>query len=581
MCGIAGILSFNGKVDPAKVKAMTDVIAHRGPDGEGLWASPDARLVLGHRRLAIIDLSDNGKQPMTYNGRFTITFNGEIYNYSELRSQLVAQGYTFVSDSDTEVLLAMYQFKGPSCLDDLDGMFAFAIWDEQEKTLFCARDRFGEKPFYYSFDGKTFVFASEIKQFWALGSARRADDHKLLDFFNLGLIETDDANGTTFFSGISQLGNACCLTLDVNAQLKIQRYWDINLSQSPFNGTLQEAAAEFRRLLTESVKRRLRADVTVGSSLSGGLDSSSIVMLIDQEKKEGQTQDTFSARFRNFDKDEGPFIEKVVRACRAVNARYVWPDENYFSSVFEKVIYAQDEPIGSASIVAQYAVMELAKQHGVVVLLDGQGADEFLAGYPPYYPLYFSQLFYHARRSYVKEVSDYRKFHGKQVSHANLDLKETIRMRLGRYRRLILGKDLPVSGQLLKQTLRHDTLNSGLATLLRYADRNSMAHAREVRLPFLSHQLVEFAFTLPDHFLLQGGWTKYVLRQAMKDMLPSEICWRKDKVGYEPPQQQWMKTGYVESEFQKAVRLFKDLPITYDPADADFKWRMLVAARMV
>lgn len=562
---------------------MTDVIVHRGPDGQGHWINESGNVGFGHRRLSIIDLSDNAKQPMHYaDGRYTITYNGEIYNYIEIKEYLVRKGYLFKSNSDTEVLLALYHLKKEKCLEELDGMFAFSIWDEQEKILFCARDRFGEKPFHYYHDENRFVFASEIKQFWATDIEKKIDQEKLLLFTETGLIDDDKNISATFFKNIKRLDAAHYLLIDPSKKLTIQQYWDIDLTVKPFAGTIEQAAERFLELFTESIRLRLRSDVPVGSSLSGGLDSSSIVMLIDLLKGKDTKQNTFSARFNNFEKDEGEHIEAVLKACKNIEVHYTWPDKAYFESVFDKVTYHQDEPYSSASIVAQYAVMELAKKNNVTVLLDGQGADEQLAGYLPYYHRYLNQLFYLKSSLYTNEYNAYQKFHGQEYSYRSPFEIETLRMKLGRYRRIILGQKNPYKDN-LKTELKYSTTTVGLKVLLRYADRNSMAHSREVRLPFLNHKLVEFVFSLPDEYKLNNGWTKFLLRKSMNKILPTSICWRVDKIGYEPPQNKWIESEIFITEIERASKSLNIKRINETDNDHIFTqaWRLLMASKYI
>lgn len=580
MCGISGLVYLNrsGRVDLLSLKKMTDVIEHRGPDGEGFWISPDESIGFGHRRLSIIDLTVGGKQPMHYlEDRYTITFNGEIYNYIEIKSELLKNGYVFNSQSDTEVLLALYDFKKEKCLDDLDGMFAFAIWDQLEQKLFCARDRFGEKPFHYYLNTTKFIFASEIKQFWALGIEKKISAYRLNDFVTHGLIDDSKDLSSTFYSNIKKLDAAHYLTLSLNGQLKIVNYWKIDASKEKYNDTINEAAQKFFELFTESVRLRLRSDVPVGSSLSGGLDSSSIVMIIDRLKDKEVKQNTFSARFENYSKDEGKFIEEVVKNCRNIYAHYTWPDQDYFLDVMDKVHYHQDEPFGSASIVAQYAVMDLAKKNNVTVLLDGQGADEQLAGYLTYYSVYLNQLKESDKQKYLLELGAYDKYHGSTRKFIPNTSNETYRMKLGRIRRKVLGNNSYFKNQ-LQARLINDTCSHGLKELLRYADRNSMAHSREMRLPFLSHKLVEFVFTLPDEYKLNNGWTKFVLRKAMDKILPESICWRVDKIAYEPPQVSWMKNEMVRKRIDFAS---KQMGIMNDGSNTAKDWRFFIASKYI
>lgn len=582
MCGITGILNFDTRpVELSQIKAMNDVISHRGPDGEGFWTSNKLNVGFGHRRLSIIDLSENGKQPMHYlEQRYTITFNGEIYNYIELKSSLIQNGYTFKSGTDTEVLLALYDLKKENCLQDLDGMFSFAIWDEKEQTLFCARDRFGEKPFYYFKDQTRFVFASEIKQFWAIDINKKIDETKLSFFVEHGTIEDSTNITDTFYKNIKELDAAHCLIINKSNNVHIKRYWDIELKATPFNGAIEQAAETFLELFTDSIRLRLRSDVPVGSSLSGGLDSSSIVMLVDLLKGKEVKQNTFSARFRDYAKDEGAHIEAVVKACKNVEVHYTWPDKDYFESVFDKVTYHQDEPFGSASIVAQYAVMELAKKNKVTVLLDGQGADEQLAGYLPYYHTYLNQLYYSKPSAFKIEKAAYQKFHGLVYPYRSIEASETFRMKLGKHKRKLLKQEMPYQNQLAKN-LKVSTTQIGLKELLRHADRNSMAHSREVRLPFLSHKLVEFVFSLPDSYKINNGWTKFVLRKSMNTILPTSITWRVDKVAYEPPQNKWMASDKYEHEIKKAANLFNVKLSESLRDDASQEWRLLMASKYI
>ena len=584
MCGIAGIYNLNqSQVSLTNLKKMTDVITHRGPDGEGHWLNANGIVGFGHRRLSIIDLTENGKQPMQYaDGRYTITFNGEIYNYIELKNELKLKGYQFVSDTDTEVLLALYDLKKENCLQDLDGMFSFAIWDEKLQTLFCARDRFGEKPFHYFKNDNEFVFASEIKQFWELGIDKKINQEKLLAFAQTGSLENSNQITETFYQSIEKLDAAHYLMINADKKISIQKYWDIQTHLKPFEGTIEQAAELFLQLFTDSIRLRLRSDVAVGSSLSGGLDSSSIVMLIDALKGNEINQNTFSARFKNFSKDEGEHIEEVVKACKNVNVHYTWPDKDYFEESFEKVTYHQDEPFGSASIVAQYSVMELAKKNNVTVLLDGQGADEYLAGYLPYYHTYLSQLFYSNSKLYKSEVSAYNSFHQLSSPYIDISKTETTRMKIGRMRRKILQQNLPYKNA-LQSVLKENTTVNGLKELLRYADRNSMAHSREVRLPFLSHKLVEFVFSLPDEFKLNNGWTKFVLRNSMDKILPQSICWRVDKIGYEPPQHLWIKSDKFNQEIQQASKMLNIHRSNDANNESVFSqdWRLLMASKFI
>ena len=582
MCGIAGILSFADSVQREHLKKMTDAIRHRGPDGEGFWTNLKGNVGFGHRRLSIIDLSETGNQPMHYaDGRYTITFNGEIYNYIELKEFLQQKNYTFHSTSDTEVLLALYDLKKEKALQDLDGMFAFAIWDEKEKTLFCARDRFGEKPFYYYRNKNFFAFASEMKALFSLDISRAIDMKHVYSYLLYGTCENIHDPHTTFFEHIHQLEPSHFLTLDVNGNLKTKKYWDINFEDIV---SIEEKKAEeqFRELFKTSVERRLRSDVPVGSSLSGGLDSSSIVMMIDKIKHDGLQQKTFSARFPGFARDESPYMNLVTQSSD-VEPHFVIPTAESILNNLGKITRHHEWPVGSMSVTSQYEVMKLAKENHIKVLQDGQGADEVLAGYTMYWPFYLMQLFRQNRKKY-KGV----KLSLEQLHERKMDLPSPLHFYLQSYsqklyntlqgaRRKMKKADSPFFNGIdpelvnrykkeknpiykpshLKELLHHSTMRHGLNELLRYADRNSMAHSVEVRLPFLSHTLVEFAFRLPEDFLIHNGWTKYILRKSMSDILPSEIAWRKDKVGYEPPQQDWLNTPGFKDYLSQSVAYLK------------------------
>ena len=551
MCGIAGIYRpIERQVHSNELKAMTDAIVHRGPDGEGYWTKDN--IGFGHRRLSIIDLSDNANQPMHFaNERYTITYNGEIYNYLELREKLISKGYSFRSKSDTEVVLALYDQKKESFLKDLDGMFAMAIWDDKEKSLFCARDRFGEKPFYYSYSNGNLYFCSEMKGLWAAGIRKELDPHMAEHYMLSGRV-TKNENTSTFYKGIKQLEAAHYMIVREGKQPEISRYYEINISKCE---TLNEdqAIEKFSEIFTKSVSLRLRADVTVGSSLSGGLDSSSIVMMIDKLKNESARQNTFSARFKDFSKDEGEHIHQVIKVCKNVLGHEIYPSNEEMQSDFEKLKWHQEEPFASASIFAQWKVMSLAKHHKTIVLLDGQGADEYLAGYLPYYRTYFKQLYFTNKSHYKNEFKSYNNL--RDNSAVSVEEQETLRMKIGRIKKTLLNQPLPYNSDSLSNELKTHVQSFGLKELLRYADRNAMAHSREVRLPFLSHHLVDYVFSLPDNMKLRNGYTKYILRKSMESILPKSITWRIDKIGYEPPQSNWLANDFWRAKIESGKKI--------------------------
>jgi asparagine synthase (glutamine-hydrolysing) len=576
MCGIAGIIQTNpSDYNKVHLQKMTDAIAHRGPDGEGHWQSNDNTVLLGHRRLSIIDLSDAGNQPMNYMGRYVIIHNGEIYNYIELKNELVKKGYSFSSQTDTEVIAAAYDYWKEECVEYFDGMFAFAIWDEKEKELFAARDRFGEKPFFYYYDQNKFLFASEMKALWAAGIDKKANQKMLFNFITIGYTDNPERPEETFYENIFKLPAASFLKFSfIYFTFSVKKYWGIDPGYQDKKITDAEAIEQFKDLFSTSVQRRLRSDVSIGTSLSGGLDSSSIVAVISKHQAVNLKPQTFSASFPGYEKDELSYSKQVASAFQ-LQQHIANISGSELMNDWEKLCHHQEEPFGSASIYAQYKVYELAKQHNVKVLLDGQGADETLAGYHKYYKWYWQELFRNGKLSGRKELAAARElgitepftwqnkiaawfpsfasivmerqYLVKAIGHEGLT-KEFVQQQ---------SKEAyysPPDYFNLNGVLHFNTFTHGLEELLRYADRNSMAHGREIRLPFLSHELVEFVFSLPSDFKIRNGWTKWLLRKSMEKSLPAEITWRRDKVGFEPPQKQWMEQPAVKEAIHESKR---------------------------
>ena len=630
MCGIAGILlNASNSFAPVHLKKMTDTLAHRGPDGEGFWSNEKNTVHLGHRRLSVIDLTKNAAQPMPYAGRYHIVHNGEIYNYTELRIFLQAKGYSFTSHTDTEVIVAAYDFWKERCLQQFDGMFAFAIWDEKEQELFAARDRFGEKPFYYYEDEENFVFASEMKALWKIGVERSIDKKMLLNYLTLGHVQNCVDKEQTFFDAVYSLPPSHYLKFSTSVKSsKIKRYWQIN-KENKIEISTAHAVEKFTELLTLSIKRRLRSDVSIGTSLSGGLDSSAIAAIITSLVKNpayenvyhlfgndcGKLQ-TFSAVFPGFENNEAAYIKKTADRLAIKNFQ-VTPSADGFISEFEKLCFHQEEPFQSSGIYAQYKVFELAKQQQVKVLLDGQGADEILAGYPRYIHWYLQEVL---SRHKLGATQVERKAFQKNNQHFRWDIKNifaafmpshaAMQLEKREYLKTIHHPDInpaflqSINGRewegihkpivtKLNDILYFNTAEMGLEELLRFSDRNSMAHGREVRLPFLNHQLVEFVFSLPSQLKMHDGWTKFLLRKAIDKKLPDEIVWRKNKVGFEPPQKSWMENASLQEYIQESKRklinagflnrkaLEKNIVPTTAYADKNYDWRYLCAAQLI
>lgn len=619
MCGIAGIISpYAPLVTLQHVQLMIDQLQHRGPNGEGKWQSDANTVAFGHRRLSIIDLSNNAAQPLHYL-HYAITFNGEIYNYIELKNELQQHGYTFSTSSDTEVIPAAYDFWGKDCCNHFDGMFAFALHDNNTKEVFIARDRFGEKPLYYNATyqqrGKfeRFIFASEMKALWALGINKDLNGTMALNYISLGYLQNPIKKTQTFYSNILSLPPGHCLSIQPNlGKVQMRRWYKPENSEKPIVKSDKETIEQFSELFATSINRRLRSDVTVGTSLSGGLDSSSIVAAIMQSATSNKQLEVFSAIFPGFDKDESAYSKAVVEQFN-LQQHTITPTENDWIEHWQTLMYHQEEPLQSSSVFTQFMVYKLAKEKGVIVLLDGQGADEILGGYKKYTHWFLQALLKIDYSSFKREkqllqqndfleswgIKNYaaaylpertakqlqQKAINQQLHHAHLNQDFYTKY----YNDDTLQK--PVVND-LEDILRYNTFTLGLEELLRYADRNSMAHSREVRLPFLSHQLVEFIFSLPSTYKIKNGFTKWILRQSMVNKLPESIVWRTNKIGYEPPQQQWMQDKTIQGMIRDSKKILVEknvlqpsvLKQVTQPQAAhsanNFDWRYLCAAEL-
>lgn len=590
MCGITGIFCSEGLQDHlASLRSANNLVHHRGPDGAGFaafycdssnaqvaqWSQdpPDPQqvmrmhLALGHRRLAIIDLSDAGLQPMCNRDRtLWITYNGEIYNYLELRSQLETAGYQFGSHSDTEVILAAYEYWQEDCVNRFNGMWAFALVDLRRQILFCSRDRFGVKPFYYYHDGRNFVFGSEIKQLLEFSFVpHKANERAIYEYLAFQAVEYDQE---TFFQGIRKLLHGHNLVLGLrDGTLNSMQYYT-PLLRVDNQITYDEAASEFRRLLTDSVRLRLRSDVEVGSCLSGGLDSSSIVCTMHQllqGQGKNHIQRTFSSHFDEKEANELEYMHEVIQNT-SVRAAFTYPTTNDLLHDLECLVWHQDEPFGSTSIFAQWSVFKLASQHQIKVMLDGQGADELLAGYVPMSYSYFRELY--VKKRYFKlfweigrhvQVQEATWFWlmlsraaGRMLNLPNLSpylrssmewIKPSLLNSFGGQSRYLANTECRPFGdqELLNNSLYQFTLSNNLQSLLKYEDRNSMAFSVESRVPFLDYRLVQFILSLPADFKIRNGYTKAVMREGMKRILPESVRKRVTKLGFATPELRWQQ----------------------------------------
>lgn len=565
MCGLCGVVDLAHAADTATVGRMMNELAHRGPDGTGTYVAEG--VALGHLRLAIIDLSDGGIQPFASDdGRLQLLHNGEIYNYRELRTELEASGHRFRTATDTEVILAAYQEWDTRCVDRFNGMWAFALWDAGRKRLFCSRDRFGVKPFYYRLAGGRFVFASELKAFRAdLRFTLRPNEQLVRDYLAHALLDHTDE---TFFAGILKLPPAHSLTFGLGG-LNVYRYWNLEPRDPPAG----DPAGAVRELFLDSVRLRLRSDVPVGTALSGGLDSSAVVCTVDHllrteaenTRPVGERQKTFTAYFDDAGFDERPFARAVVEQTM-VEPHWLSFGSNDLLQLVPALVEHQDEPFGSTSMAAQWEVMRAAKESGIKVMLDGQGGDETLAGYRAYFPYFFADLL--ARGQLVelaRELGAYRKVQGASAlgmvsalaqPFASQAVKLGIRSRVRGSAGLVHPALRSLNGVApaeqyagegrLRSQLHLILTQRGLPELLRYEDRNSMAHSIEARVPFLDYRLVELLFSLDARHLLERGRTKAILRRGLGDLLPPVVRDRTDKLGFVTPEARWMRESLGE-----------------------------------
>lgn len=604
------------QIDKSLIEDMTDILAHRGPDGRGTWYAEG--VALGHRRLSIIDLSSNGAQPMLYRDRYAIVFNGEVYNYIELGEELRGKGYVFSTRTDTEVVAAAFDLWGAEAVHRFNGMWSFAIYDLQEKTLFCSRDRFGVKPFYYTNNTERFAFASEIKALLpVLPGKPHANIPRLIDNIVYGFF---DHTEETMFDGVKQLQPGHSLTIDERNGLRIQCYYDVSRIQYK-KRSYAETVDEFRRLFIDAVDIRLRSDVTVGSCLSGGLDSSSIVCTstrILRERGEGKHEVISSCYDKKDEKayDEQEYIDEVVRST-GVDVHKVYPNIDDFFSDLDDIIYHQDEPIGGLSLESQFAVFKGAKKYGLTVMLDGQGADEQLAGYTAFYSVAIREYIRKFRllsalrefRAFVRLRSQSEQF-GLQVVlwHIVRDLlpppiRKAIKKLMTKREEESWLKVSHDEGFIDKLKSYRDfddyskkSMKYGLLQLLHYEDRNSMANSIEGRLPFLDYRLVELALSSKLEYKMYKGVTKRVLRDAMKGILPEKIRCRYSKLGFAVPADLWI-TQYperiqkeLEASLESLGSVFdKDKVMEWFKSNKGNKialanttlWRIIVAGRWV
>ncbi|MDT4969357.1 MAG: hypothetical protein QOJ64_4094 [Acidobacteriota bacterium] len=636
MCGISGLWHYHdggGRLlETEAIRRSTNSLRHRGPDDEGYvllntrtqqiaqaggrdtypnldlpplesFDTQEFDLALGFRRLSILDLSPAGHQPMkSADGKCWIVFNGEIYNYVELRDELARERFEFRTGTDTEVILTAYQRWGIDCLSHFEGMWSFAIWDGTKRQLFLARDRFGIKPLYYVNDGERFIFASEIKallQHTHVG--RRVNPQRLYEYLLSGLT---DHGEETLFAGIKQVPAAHSLTLHIDRpqDARPERYWKVDLTRQ-LNISIEDAAEELRELFLRSVKMHLRCDVKAASILSGGIDSSAIVTCMRSINPHSELS-VFGYTADDPLLNEERWIDLVGSTVKAdVNKIRVAPEQ--LIAEMDGFVESQDEPFDSTSIYAQYCVLRRAHESGFKVLLSGQGADEILAGYPSYVTTQMASFLRSGRLGSAFQLLTGISGRPEIAKSALLRSagRQLLPSSVGTIAKRMIGAETAYEpgwldmgwfsrrevnftfakqpGYSLKEQLHHMLVESNLPMLLRHEDRLAMAHSIESRVPFLTASLVQFLLSLPEKYLISSaGTSKYVFRRAMRGIVPDDVLNRQDKIGFDTPEQQWLtKSQSWVSEVLRS-EAGRSIPALNSKAMAQY-WGEVVSGRRV
>lgn len=663
MCGISGIIKSNDAfLSPLNgIQSMNNGLYHRGPDDEGLvffegkrskprifggqdtpedvyhsnltytprepfcgTVPEEAIAVLGHRRLSILDLSPAGHQPMcNEDGTVWLVHNGEIYNFYELREELKFLGHRFVSHTDTEVIIHAYEEWGDACLQKFNGMWAFAIYDTRTHILFGARDRFGVKPLYYYRDKSCFAFASEIKALITLPFIKKEMNPRAV--FDYLVLEINEPEEEGFFKHIFELLPAHAFRYSVSDHtLTTWKYYTLPIIDEwePFHpGQCHQYVTTIKDLIFKAIALRLRSDVPVGSCLSGGIDSSSIVCVINELLQQaniqqiGGRQKVFTASYDMEMVDESQWVKIVVENTKT-SWHQTFPTASEFFEHLEDLVYTQEIPFGSTSIYAQYRVMKLAREHGIKVLLDGQGGDEVFTGYDSYYGTFFLEMLKHlALKSFLNELANLHnapirktpiffsiaRLFGVNILPTALvawQRRKNARKKFlhkycnrdfwGTYQQGVESEKTRTTMTSLNTMLHIFMTECKLSSLLRYEDRNSMRFSIESRTPFADDiKLIESMFQIPSIYKIHNGWSKYLLRRAMSNIVPEEILARKDKVGFATPEYFWLNAlkhrlkPYFQSDLQEYLdvkKLLRDWDIIMEnqPQNGTTKmWRFV------
>lgn len=572
MCGIAGFsdsfLSENEK--NYTIRKMLKSIDHRGRDCSSF--SIHSHIVLGHNRLSIIDISDSANQPFDYKN-FSMVYNGEVYNYVEIREELMTLGHTFSTQSDTEVILQAYEAWGEQCVEKFMGMWAFVILDRNDNSLFCSRDRFGIKPFYYIFENNRFYFASEIKALKLVSIFNGDINLTQIDrFLTLGLVEYKDQR---WYKQVKALEASKNLVLR-NGKIDIYKYWWLKSKKSDIS--FQDAVSEVRNLLQRSVQQHLRSDVKLGACLSGGIDSATLVSMMSKDNN-------FEFNAYNIyysgkgDTDERKWVYDVLDKYSNVNPHYITPSDDDIRDAFEKMVHIQDGPYPGSGVISQYFVFQAAARDQIKVMIDGQGADEYFGGYTNFYPYYFSYLMKNGKLiKLIKEIDIY-------AANNELSASAKLSMYGKAFRKMFIPYEqlkkveLQSVNKYMKNQIDHsfefvdnsyvswyDTVFLQhirllvLPNLLHFEDRNSMAFTLESRVPYLDHRLVEYVFNLPFDYKMNHGLTKYILRESARGITPDSILSRTDKRGFTTPgETKWLRNQLIHLLEVDNFKYLKDI----------------------
>lgn len=557
MCGIAGIVGAQS-TDLAALHRMAEAMVRRGPDAQGVWH--DDQVGLAFRRLAIIDLEERSNQPL-HLGQLHLVFNGEIYNYIELRETLCGAGHRFVTEGDAEVLLHAWAEWGEDALDRLNGMFAFAVWDGAAARLTLAVDRFAEKPLLFHRTRDGLLFGSDVRALRAVDPRVGVpDEDATARFLAIGTMPTLPA---TFFTDVQRIPGAHVATWSIQDGLRMRRWWNPRVIEVPREPIT--AASRLRELLTDAVALRLRSDVPVGSSLSGGVDSSAIVMIA-ADLAGDHSRHAFTATFPGFARDEWPYASAVAASAGVVEHRAVEPRVEQLLEDLPEFVATQEEPFASTSIYAQWRVMRAAREAGIAVMLDGQGADELFGGYPGSggWALRSMGAFDACRavihdRGLLEQVAI-----AYSAGRAPKSIVHRHRLRLASpyvdptvawdaVRHEPPPPDWAVTGSPIRRELLMQAFRTSLPQLCRFADRDSMAFSVEVRLPFLDVHVAEFALSLDARLLWRDGMTKRILRDSVRDIVPDVVLDRRDKIGYETPEAVWFSSDIARAHLREVL----------------------------